>query len=173
MGKSKRTMKKTILSVLALGAFALTAHAQSAAELGGAKFGTSYEETLHAVETAWGSPKAQSETSVTYANALFEGVKANRVELGFQQLSDVKKLNQARVYFDCPNKAAAMAKMKAVVKKLESLYAVSYDEEDGGTSFYKGGNSPLGIGNLFTVFVSPYQGKWTCQVRYGAFKYRN
>ena len=62
--------------------------------------------------------------------------------------------------------------MKSLVKKMETRYSVSYDEEDGGTAFYKGGNSPLVIGCLITIFVSPYQGKWTCQLRYGKFQFK-
>ena len=49
-------------------------------------------------------------------------------------------------------------------------YEISYDEEDGGDVFYKGGTSPLGYGKLFTIFTSPMDGRWTAQLRFGPFK---
>ena len=164
-------MKKVLLA-LALMVSSLAVSAKQDAEVAGASFGASFTETLTALKGNWGEPNTQADNKLVYLNKNFEGMKADRMEFGFQQLNGSNVLNQARVYFYCANKAAAVAKMKALVKKMEQKYAVSYDEEDGGTAFYKGGQSPLGIGSLFTIFVSPFQGKWTCQVRYGKFTFK-
>lgn len=162
---------KKVLFALAL-FVSISVHAQSTATVEGATFGATYDETLTALKGTLGEPSSKSDDKLVYLNKDFEGFKANRVELGFQDLSASKKFNQARFYFVCVNKAAAVAKMKAIAKKMESKYTVSYDIEDEGMEFYKGGQSPLGIGSLFTIFVSPYLGKWTCQVRYGSFHFK-
>ncbi len=164
-------MKKLFLALALMMSLNMSAK-QEAAEVAGATFGASYDETLTALKDKFGEPSVKLEDKVVYLNKLFEGMKADRVEVSFQNTNGDSKFNQARFYFLCANKAAAVAKMKALVKKMELKYSVSYDEEDGGTAFYKGGNSPLGIGNLFTIFVSPYQGKWTCQLRYGKFMFK-
>ncbi len=162
---------KKILIALALFS-SLSVSANQDAEVLGVAFGSTCEETVQKLNKDYGTPKSQSADKLVYLNEMFEGFKADRIELGFQDLQGTTKLNQARFYFVCPNKAAAIAKMKSLVKKMKTRYSVSYDEEDGGTAFYKGGNSPLGIGCLFTIFVSPYQGKWTCQLRYGKFQFK-
>ena len=162
-------MKKLLI---ALAMFtSLSASAKQDADVLGVAFGSTCEETVQKLSKDYGTPKTQSADKLVYLNEMFEGFKADRVELGFQEVQGTTKLNQARFYFACPSKAAAIAKMKSLAKKMETRYSVSYDEEDGGTAFYKGGSSPLGIGSLFTIFVSPYQGKWTCQLRYGKFQY--
>lgn len=163
-------MKKVFLALALM--VSLSVSAQHTETVAGATFGASYENTLTALKGNFGEPSSKSDDKLVYLNKNFEGMNADRVELGFQNLSGETKLNQARFYFFCANKAAAVAKMKALAKKMQTKYAVSYDEENGGTAFYKGGNSPLGIGSLFTIFVSPYQGKWTCQLRYGKFQYK-
>lgn len=163
-------MKKLFLALAMM--VSLSASAQQSADVEGAIFGSTYEETITALESKYGKPNTKATDKLVYLNKNFEGMKADRVELGFQELNGSLKLNQARFYFLCANKAAAVAKMKALAKKMGSKYAISYDEEDGGTAFYKGGNSPLGIGSLFTIYVSPYQGKWSCQIRYGKFLFK-
>ncbi|GEM_PF-791616 len=165
-------MKKNLLTLALALIMSLTMSARNEAEVAGAKFGSSYEEALITLKTKFGEPSVKAENQLVFLNKSFEGFKADRVEVGFQTLRDASLLNQARFYFFCPNKAAAVTKMKALAKRMESNYTVSYDEENGGTAFYKGGCSPLGIGNLFTIFVSPYQGKWTCQLRYGKFLFK-
>lgn len=163
-------MKKLFLSMALM--VSLTMNAKSEAEVAGAVLGSTYEETQSALKTKLGEPSQKSANQLVYLNKYFEGMKADRVEIGFQELKGVEIFNQARFYFYCANKTAAIAKMKALAQKMGSQYQVSYDEEAGGVAFYKGGCSPLGIGSLFTIFVSPYQGKWTCQLRYGKFQYR-
>lgn len=163
-------MRKVFLTLALF--VSLTLCAKTDADVVAASFGATYEETVTALKDNFGEPNSKAEDKLVYLNKNFEGLKADRVELGFQELGGTTKLNQARFYFVCPSKAAAVAKMKSLVKKMESQYAVSYDEENGGTAFYKGGRSPLGIGSLFTIYVSPYQGKWTCQLRYGKFTFK-
>lgn len=163
-------MKKVLLALALM--VSLSVSAKQDAEVAGASFGASFTETLTALKGNFGEPSTQADDKLVYLNKNYEGMKADRMEFGFQKLNGSNVLNQARVYFYCANKAAAIAKMKALAKKLGQKYSVSYDEEDGGTAFYKGGMSPMGIGNLFTIFVSPFQGKWTCQVRYGKFTFK-
>lgn len=163
-------MKKILLTLALM--MPLTMSARNDAEVAGARFGSSYEETLTTLKQNFGEPSAKSADQLVYLNKSFQGFNADRVEVGFQSLKDAHLLNQARFYFFCPNKVAAITKMKALAKKMELNYTVSYDEENGGVAFYKGGCSPLGIGSLFTIFVSPYQGKWTCQLRYGKFQFK-
>ena len=162
-------MMRKVLLALAL----MVSMAMHAETIVGATFGATYDETVAALKGSYGEPSSKTENSLVYLNKTFEGFTANHVEMGFQQLGETTKFNQARFYFFCANKAAAVAKMKTIAKKMGEKYTVSYDEEDEGVAFYKGGRSPLGMGSLFTIFVSPYQGKWTCQVRFGAFKYKN
>lgn len=163
-------MKKLFLALALF--VSLTVSARQSADVAGAEFGSTYEQTLTSLEGTFGNPNSKEANKIVYLNKNFEGFKADRAEFGFQDLNGTKKLNEARFYFLCANKNAAIFKMKALVKKMSAKYEVSYDEEDGGTAFYKGGNSPLGIGNLFTIYVSPYQGKWTCQIRYGKFQFK-
>lgn len=160
-------MRKILLALSLVVSMAVQAD-----DIYGASFGESYTQTVSALKNSFGDPISKTDNSLVYLNKNFEGVKADRMEFGFQELNGTTKLNQARFYFICPTKQAAIAKMKTLAKKMESKYSVSYDEEDGGVAFYKGGRSPLGIGSLFTIYVSPYQGKWTCQLRYGKFLYK-
>lgn len=163
-------MKRLFLALALM--VSLSVSARQGVDVAGAEFGSTYEETIEALQGKFGAPNTKETDKLVYLNKVFEGMKADRLELGFQELNGTTKLNQARFYFLCANKAAAVAKMKALAKKMGEEYNISYDEEDGGTAFYKGGNSPLGIGNLFTIYVSPYQGKWSCQVRYGKFQFK-
>ena len=163
-------MKKFFLAMALL--VSMTMSAAQDAEVAGAIFGSSYDETINAVKGTFGEPSSKTSEKLVYLNKSFEGMRVDRVEFSFQDLNGVSKLNQARFYIVCPNKSAALAKMQLLAKKMQAKYSVSYDEEEGGVAFYKGGNSPLGIGNLFTIFVSPYQGKWTCQLRYGKFMFK-
>lgn len=151
----------------------LTGNAANRMEVVGAVFGASYDEVLVALKSNYGEPTSKLSDKLIYLNKSIEGVVADRVELGFQKLNGTTKMNQVRFYFVCSTKAAAVAKMKELVKKMKTKYVVSYDEETEGTAFYTGGCSPLGIGNLFTIFVSPYKGKWSCQLRFGKFVYKN
>ena len=67
------------------------------------------------------------------------------------------------------NKRMATAKMSAIAKVMEKDYSMSMDYEDDGNLFYAGGTSPLGYGRLFTIFISPRNGVWTTQMRFGPF----
>lgn len=163
-------MKKLFLALMLMAS--LTANARQSVEVEGVAFGTSYEETITALQNKFGVPSVKATDKLVYLNEKFEGMNADKVELGFQELNGSTMLNQARFYFLCSNKSAAVAKMKALAKNMGNKYTISYDIEEGGTEFYKGGNSPVGIGSLFTIYVSPYQGKWACQVRYGKFQFK-
>ena len=165
--KSK-SMKKTFLSLALM--VSLTISARRSVDVEGVSFGTSYEETIAVLQKTFGLPSVKVPDKLVYLDEKFEGMKADKVEFGFQEVDGTPVLNQARFYFLCNNKASAVEKMKTLAKNMGTKYNISYDVEEGGTEFYKGGISPIGIGNLFTIYVSPYQGKWTCQVRYGKFQ---
>ena len=115
---------KKILIALALFS-SLSVSANQDAEVLGVTFGSTCEETVQKLNKDYGTPKSQSADKLVYLNEMFEGFKADRIELGFQDLQGTTKLNQARFYFVCPNKAAAIAKMKSLVKKMETHYSVS------------------------------------------------
>ena len=118
---------KKILIALALFS-SLSVSANQDAEVLGVTFGSTCEETVQKLNKDYGTPKSQSADKLVYLNEMFEAFKADRIELGFQDLQGTTKLNQARFYFVCPSKAAAIAKMKSLAKKMETHYSVSYDE---------------------------------------------
>ena len=97
----------------------LSASAKQDAEVLGVAFGSTCEETVQKLSKDYGTPKTQSADKLVYLNEMFEGFKADRVELGFQEVQGTTKLNQARFYFVCPSKAAAIAKMKSLAKKMK------------------------------------------------------
>jgi hypothetical protein len=135
------------------------------------RFGISYHTVLQDFQQLWGSPEAKDSASILYANKIFQGMKFDRIELDFQYVDSTSYFNQARFYRICSSKVQAVRQMKILAGRLSKIYPVSYDEEEGGTPFYKGGCAPVGLDDLFTVFVAPRKGRWTCQLRYGAFHY--
>jgi hypothetical protein len=144
---------------------------QNKAYVENVRFGISYHTVLQDFQQLWGSPEAKDSASILYANKIFQGMKFDRIELDFQYVDSTSYFNQARFYRICSSKVQAVRQMKILAGRLSKIYPVSYDEEDGGTPFYKGGCAPVGLDDLFTVFVAPRKGRWTCQLRYGAFHY--
>lgn len=86
----------------------LSASAKQDADVLGVAFGSTCEETVQKLSKDYGTPKTQSADKLVYLNEMFEGFKADRVELGFQEVQGTTKLNQARFYFVCPSKAAEL-----------------------------------------------------------------
>lgn len=169
---------KTGLSIVVFILCMLNVHArmENPVTAGGAgvdqvRFGTSYVTALEDFQRLWGSPEASDSASILYTDKTFQGIKFDRIELDFQYVDTLSYFNQARFYKFCPSKGQAIREMKILAERLGKVYSVSYDEEEGGTPFYKGGCAPVGLDDLFTVFVAPQERRWTCQLRYGAFSY--
>ncbi|MCO6025163.1 hypothetical protein NG821_04800 [Prevotella cerevisiae] len=168
-----------MLSMLAFILFGISMHAQEKGIVirndSGVEnhiiFGSSFIDALHDFQQLWGPPESRDSVSVLYVNKTFQGIKFDKIELGFQRVDSLGLFNQARFYRTCPNKIQAIRQMKTLADRLGEIYPVSYDEEEDGTPFYKGGCAPTGMDDLFTIFVAPCKGKWTCQLRYGAFRY--
>ncbi len=137
--------------------------------IGKVRFGASYEETLENVKETFGNPAQATLEEIVYTDMLFEGFVWNKITFRFR----AGKLNEARFYLRQKSKAKAKSELEAIARNLGRKHMLSLDYEEDGTRFYAGGLSPLGIGRLFTVFVSPYNGQWSDQLRFGPFKFKN
>ena len=89
---------KKILIALALFS-SLSVSANQDAEVLGVAFGSTCEETVQKLNKDYGTPKSQSADKLVYLNEMFEGFKADRVELGFQDLQGTTKLNPGSFLF--------------------------------------------------------------------------
>lgn len=164
--------RRCILGIVAfLFAVTVSVEAHQSVNATDMKFGRSYTETSVVFRQYWGEPSAEDSMALVYQGREFQGMVFDKVELKFQYDGSGSFFNQARFYKFCPSKAGAIRQMKGLAERLGQFYPVTYDEEDDGTPFYKGGCAPVGMGNLFTIFVAPFGGRWTCQLRYGAFPY--
>lgn len=161
-------VKRLLLAVLLLQS--LMAVGQTERENIEFQFGDTYEKTLQHLVAQIGQPESEDSLCITYHQPIFQGIKFNKVEFGFQKAVMGLRLNQARFLIACPNKAAAIVKMRHLANTLEQRYTVSYDEEEGALPFYMGGRAPMGVGPLFTIYIVPAHGQWMCNLRYGPFK---
>lgn len=137
--------------------------------IGKVKFGASYDETLENVKEAFGTPMQATFDEIVFTDKQFEGFVWNKITFRFRN----GQLNEARFYMRHKSKTKAKSELEAIAKNLAQKHVLSLDYEEDGTRFYAGGLSPLGIGRLFTVFVSPYKGQWSDQLRFGPFKFKN
>lgn len=156
--------KALLLAVCFL--FTLPAFSQG---IGKVRFGASYEEAVKHIKETFGNPEKSTSDEVAYTNASYEGVQWNWVTFRFKD----GLLCEARFYQDHKNKGKAKAELENIAKCLGRKHTLSLDYEEDGNRFYAGGLSPLGIGRLFTVFVAPHNGKWSDQLRFGPFKFKN
>lgn len=129
------------------------------------KFGTTYQEAVTNIKASLGEPLSSDTNVLTYKDVSFKGFTWNEITFRFKN----GKLVEARCYMNQKNKRMATAKMSAIAKAMEKDYSMSMDYEDDGNLFYAGGTSPLGYGRLFTIFISPRNGVWTTQMRFGPF----
>lgn len=137
--------------------------------IGNVRFGAPYEEVVPHIKEAFGSPLKATDNEVVYANALYEGFLWNRVTFRFKE----GRLCEARFFRDHKSKGKAKAELEDIAKSLGKKHALSQDYEEDGNRFYAGGQSPMGIGRLFIVFVAPHNGLWSDQLRFGPFKFKN
>ena len=150
--------------------FSLAVNAKGDTGVANVDFGTSYDMAITKLKQTFGEPAMSDSAKVVFMNRLYDGDRYDKVEFYFEQEKGDCVFNQARFYIFCTNKNVARQRLKFLSKVMGKKYEISYDEEDGGDVFYKGGTSPLGYGKLFTIFTSPMDGRWTAQLRFGPFK---
>lgn len=130
-------------------------------------FGTRYADALRNIESILGKPAKVDADKVIYNKVEYEGMKWDEAYFKFSD----GQLVEARFYSRQAGKAKALRHLEEVAKVLKRSHAITKDYEDKHTAFYKGGRSPMDFGHLFTIFVSPYKGGWTTQLRYGPFEF--
>ena len=136
--------------------------------IGNVQFGSTYEEATARIVETFGHPAHATSDEIVYNNKSFEGFRWNKVTFRFRN----GQLCEARFYKDHKSKWMAKTELDSIAKNLSKKHAISLDYEEDGTRFYAGGQSPLGIGRLFTVFVAPRNGHWSDQLRFGPFKFK-
>lgn len=154
-------MRKIVVAICFM--VSLMANAQG---IGNIKFGAPYNEALVCIKDMFGEPVSANSEMVTYNNVSYKGFKWNELVFRFTN----GHLVEARYYMNQKDKAMAKRQLDSIAKAMEKSYAISRDFEDDGNVFYAGGISPMGMGRLFTIFVSPRNGSWTSQLRFGPFR---
>ena len=137
----------------------------SAQGIGNIRFGTTYDEAVTDIKASLGEPVSSDANVVTYKNISFKGFEWNEITFRFKN----GKLAEARCYMNHKNKRLATAKLSEIANIMENEHVMSMDYEEDGNLFYAGGRSPMGVGHLFTIFISPRNGIWTPQMRFGPF----
>ncbi|MGI6243036.1 MAG: hypothetical protein ACOYJK_05830 [Prevotella sp.] len=154
-------MKKFVLGLCLM--FAITSNAQG---IGNVRFGTAYDEAMACIKAILGTPIAADASVVTYKDVSFKGFKWSEITFTFKN----GRLAEARCYMNQRSKRAASSKVTDIAKVMAKDHVMSMDFEDDGNKFYAGGKSPEGFGHLFTIFISPRNGVWTTQMRFGPFR---
>ncbi len=131
------------------------------------KMGASYDETVMALKTEFGEPSMTDQQLMNYKNVELFGAKWDTVDFRFVG----GKLAEVRCFSYQKNKSQAITRLNSAVQGLKKEYDMTCDYEEDGSIFYTGGVSPKGIGHLFTLFVSPLQGAWSTQLRFGPFRF--
>lgn len=135
--------------------------------IGEVKFGSSRQVAAMAIEAMFGEPTHSSEDVMSFRDKMFEGYKWDQVDFKFTD----GKLTEARFYMDQKSKSLARRKQYSISRTLAKNHALSEDIEEDGSRFYAGGKSPIYYGHLFTLFISPRNGEWSNQLRFGPFKF--
>ena len=143
----------------------MTSYAQQESMVGNTKLGAVYEEALISLKAEFGEPEQESITQIKFKNVHFKGFKFDALCLNFRN----NRFSEARFYMNASNKQAALHLKESLAKAFSQNQELSKDLEEDGSTFYKGGRGPLGIGHLFTIFSAPNNGRWTAQLRYGPF----
>lgn len=141
----------------------------SAQGIGEVRFGSSREVASEAIFQLFGQPSSTDGNCYIYKNKEFEGFHWNEVLFRFTN----DRLTEARFFMNQRSKYEARRKLTAISKVLAKKHVMSMDIEDDGNHFYAGGKSPLYYGHLFTLFISPREGRWTDQLRFGPFEFKN
>lgn len=130
-------------------------------------FGTNYDVAVKVIEKEFGKPaQVANANELKFTDIKFADVVWN--EAHFKFIGGV--LSEARFYSRQTSKPAALRFSSKLATTMEKQHSVTKDYEDEDTFFYKGGKSPMDFGHLFTIFVSPYKGVWSTQLRYGPFE---
>ncbi len=161
-------MKSLIMSFLTMLVLFCPATLQ-AQGIGSVKFGSAYEEAVRHIRETFGEPTTATADEMVYNDKSFEGFSWNRITFRFKS----GRLCEARFYMKQASKRSAKTQLDIIATALGKKHPLSLDYEEDGTRFYAGGRSPLGIGRLFTVFVSPLNGQWSDQLRFGPFKFKS
>lgn len=156
------TKLKLCFLLIAMSFVSLKAGAQV---FGGAKFGDEQQKALAEIKAVFGEPSSALNNMYVYKDKTFKGLRWSEIHFGFRN----GKLDEARFVMVAKNKRDACRESLAICNVMKQSYAMSEDLEEDGTPFYAGGHSPFGYGHLFTIFISPYKGKMTSQLRYGPF----
>ena len=155
------SMKKALLGLCLM--CATMANAQG---IGKVRFETAYDEAVPCIEAILGTPVAADANAITCKNVSFKGFKWSEITFKFKE----GRLTEARCYMNQRNKKAATSQLSDIAKVMEKEHVMTMDFEDDGNLFYAGGTSPMGYGHLFTIFISPRNGIWTTQMRFGPFR---
>lgn len=145
--------------------FTATATAQSC--IGKANFGDDINKVLPLLKEQFGEPTVVEGQSVTYRDKSYRNTRFTRIVFNFRN----NRLAEAVFQKAVASKAAATQEVKNIAKQMEKDYQTSSDYDDGAW-FYIGGRSPVGMGNLFTVYSRRDNGRWSAVLRYGPFKFK-
>ncbi len=156
-------MKKIFLLTICVWMFALSYAHTLSTEL----FGSRYPDAMRNIEAMLGKPTTEVDGKVVYKNVKYEGMSWNEAYFKFAQ----GVLVEARFICMTPTKSTSLRHLEDIAKVMKQSHDMTKDYEDRHTAFYKGGRSPMEFGHLFTIFVSPYKGRWSAQLRYGPFEF--
>lgn len=165
-------MKKIFL----LAAFitcSMLAKATHTAEVSGVEFGANYAEASKQFVTLFGMPVATTPSQIIYKEKEHLGVKFDDVVFKFQHDdTGTTFLNEARLTIVSSTRAQARLWVEKIAEKLIEKYpGTSWDLEDDGSKFYKGGTSPVNQTYLFTIYMYRSGGKYLSVLRYGPLPY--
>lgn len=163
--------KKLLLAAMLM--FSAMSYANVTAEISGVKFGMNYAEASKQFETQFGLPIAITPTQIAYKNKEYMGLKFQDVVFNFQKNQEGDTfLNEARLTIKSSTRTQAQRWVEMIAKKLKEKYpGMTWDLEDDGTKFYKGGTSPVNNSYLFTVYMYRFQGQYLAVLRYGPLPY--
>ncbi len=156
-------MRKLVVALGLLIATMARAHG-----FGEVRFGMVYDEALSSIKTVYGEPVVANSDVVSYYDVAYEGFRWDEISFRFTN----GKLTEARCYMNHKNKGTAAKQLSAIAQAMQKSYAMTMDYEEDGNVFYAGGKSPVGIGHLFVVFMSPRDRMWTSQLRFGPFRFK-
>ena len=132
-------------------------------------FGTSRHDALSIFKARFGEPNAIDGDNLVYYNLTINGYYFNKIVFGFEPKQTGDYFNEARFFMVASSRPGAVADRDTLACDLGRKYSMTYDFEENGNKFYKGGVAPSGIGHLFTLSTHLREGKWTTELRFGAF----
>lgn len=165
-------MKKLFTLAFAL-VLSITASAKQEANVSGVTFGMAYTQAVQQIEAQFGKPTTATDDQLVYTNKKYMGILFQQVSFKFgQSKSGDVVLNEARFTVLSKDKGSAQRFTQSIAKKMETNYPdLSMDIEDDGAPFYKGGNSPVDNGRLFTIYQFRQNGKYASVLRFGPIRF--